>query len=110
MADYRQDCSTPGCAYTGFAGHSPHCPVPSRIWAAEKERAAKKNKEDYAWSKFFSEMSDEELFEYKAKCEDEVSKVHKWRQRLDRVNYYMLYAYKNHEYRKWKSDRRKIQE
>lgn len=106
MADYRRDCGTPGCSYTGFTGHSPHCPVPLQQREWERDRQAKRDAEDAAWKKFFSEMSDEELFEYRDKCEDEVSKVYRWRKRLDRANFYMFYAHKHDKYRKWKSDRK----
>lgn len=46
MADYRLDCSTPGCAYTGFRGHSDFCTHSGRYKSWIQEQDAKRTREE----------------------------------------------------------------
>jgi hypothetical protein len=102
MADYRQSCRNPACSYTGFSGHSPGCPVPYEAAQRERERKAAEAKEDLAWKDFFADMSETEIFEYVAHCEDEIAKVAKFERRLRRARDYMNRNYLGRNYLDWK--------
>jgi hypothetical protein len=49
MADYRQSCSTAGCGYTGFSGHSDFCPQSGRYshYLEEQKRIERLEKDGF---------------------------------------------------------------
>lgn len=62
MADYRQDCSTPNCAYNGFTAHSDFCPVPGQLVQEEAERRLKYKIAEEQIKAPFKEMLTDDLF------------------------------------------------
>jgi hypothetical protein len=102
MADYRQSCSNPGCKYTGFSGHSPGCPVPFKEQLAARRRIEEKNEEDAYWHDFFSNMTNEELFEYAEQADKKILALKKYEKRKARVLAYMRDKYKISDYLDWK--------
>lgn len=107
MADYRQDCPTPGCSYTGFSGHSPGCPVvpfQEQRWQRERER---ERQEDDAWNSFFQGMTEEELFEYADKALYEWDKAQKYFERRKRAIAYMHKNWLSNKYHDRKRKRNK---
>lgn len=105
MADYRQDCPTPGCSYTGFSGHSPGCPVPFQEQQWRREREQERRQADNAWKSFFQEMTDEEVFEYADKALTEWDKAQKYFERRKRALEYMRNNRLSNRYHNWRRNK-----
>ena len=99
MADYRLDC----CG--GFPSHRVGCRVGIDIQQAERESRERELNEAAAWNLFFSNMTDEELFNYVDKEDKKLEALELHQERKARALAYMRMTSKSSDYLDWRHSR-----